>query len=209
MMFTAACLAHLELNLPGLHRLEESYEHLGTVMTFNFDLHERYNVLKDSRHVVITEEDADLYFTIDFPTPPPVTWEWLQDPGRRNRWSGGHVHWSIGDRPNGRAGSGASNHCAHGKTVSTEVTVDWRPFEYSTIDSYENGQKKFSETMRLEALPNGGTRLHDYCRIHMPLPRAVRKVIARMVLLKQFRYDQLLHEAAQMAGEEFRAPTPA
>jgi hypothetical protein len=209
MMFTQACLAHLELTLPGLHRQEESYEHLGTVTTFNFDLHQRYNALKESRHVFLTEEDSDLYFTIDFPTPPPVTWEWLQDPGMRNRWSGGHVHWSIGDRPNGRVGSGASNHCAHGKSVSTEVTVDWRPFEYSTTDSYDNGKKFFSETMRFEPLPNGGTRLHDYCRVYLPLPRAVRRPIARMMILKKMKYDVMLREAAQMAGEEFRALNPA
>jgi len=207
MMFTEACLAHLELNLPGLHKQQESYEHLGTVNTFNFDLHQRYNELKETRRVFLTEKDADLYFTIDFPTPPPVTWEWLQDPSRRNLWSG-DVHWSIGDRPSGRTGSGASNHCAHGKTVSTEVTLDWRPFEYSTIDSYENGKKRFSETMRLEALPDGSTRLHDYCRVHMPLPHWARKIIARTIMLNHFKYDQALREAAQLAGEEYKALNP-
>ncbi|MEW6404278.1 MAG: DUF2652 domain-containing protein [Chloroflexota bacterium] len=207
MMFTEACLAHLELNLPGLHRQEESYEHLGTVITFNFNLHERYNTLKESQHIFLTEEDSDLYFTIDFPTPLPVTWEWLQDPGRRNRWSDG-VHWSIGDRPDGRAGSGASNHCAHGKQVSTDVTLDWRPFEYSTIDSYENGKVRFRETMRLEPLPNGGTRLHDYCQVYMPLPRSLRKIVARALMINHFKYDQALRQAAQLAGEEFKALTP-
>jgi hypothetical protein len=152
---------------------------------------------------MIGEQEADLHFSVDFSTPPPVTWEWLQDPNKRNLWSGGAVHWYRGDRPNGRAGSGASNHCAHGKSVSTEVTVDWRPFDYSTSISYENGKKKFSETIQLEPLPNGGTRVHDYAQIVLPLPRALRRVIARLLVLKRMKYDQLMANAAQLAGEEY------
>jgi hypothetical protein len=61
-----------------------------------------------------------------------VTWEWIHNPDKRNIWNGGHVTWSTGDRPQGRPGIGSSNHCAHGKSVSTEVMVDWHPFEYYT-----------------------------------------------------------------------------
>jgi hypothetical protein len=200
-MFTEACLSHLELSLEGVREQIESYEHLGEVKTFNLDLRQRYSELKEAKHVFISEEEADLYFKVDFPTHPPLTWEWLQDPSRRNLWSG-DVHWFSGDRPKGRAGSGASNHCAHGKSVSTEVTLDWRPFEYSTIDSYENGKKMFSETIRLEPLPGGGTRVHDYSKVHLPLPRWVRRILARMIFINQFKYDQLIGKAAQLAGEE-------
>src|ERR1041384_1571535 len=156
LMITEACLAHLDMKLEGAYEQIESYEHLGEIKTINIDLHQRYRELKEARHFVIREKDAHLYFTVDFPTPPPLTWEWLQDPSRRNAWGGG-VHWYSGDRPKGRNGSGASNHCAHGKTVSTEVTLDWRPFDYSTIETYANGKKMFTETLRLEPLPSGGT----------------------------------------------------
>jgi len=204
MMFTEPCLAHLELNLEGVYEQMESYEHLGTVRTLNLDLHKRYAELKEAKHVFFSEQDADLHFAVEFPTPPPVTWDWLQDPNRRNLWSGG-VHWSRGDRPKGRAGSGASNHCAHGKSLSTEVTLDWRPFEYSTTDSYENGKKTFSETFRLEPLPNGGTRVHNFSQVHMPVPRWVRRIMARIFILNKFKYDQALAKAAQLAGEEYKS----
>lgn len=208
LMITEPCLAHLDLTLDGAHEQIESYEHLGEVKTINVDMHQRYKELKEARRVVITEQDAHLYFTVDFPTPPPLTWEWIQDPSRRNLWSSG-VHWYRGDRPRGRAGSGASNHCAHGKSVSTEVTLDWRPFEYSTVESYESGKKMFSETVRLEPLPDGGTRLHDYCQVHLPLPGWIRKIAARAILLHHFKYDERLRTAAQLAGEEFRSVTSA
>jgi hypothetical protein len=203
LMITEACLTHLDLKLEDAHKQIESYEHLGEIKTLNVDMHRRYAEIKEARRIFIGKQDADLYFSVDFPTPPPLTWEWLQDPIRRNAWGGDHVHWTRGDRPQGRTGSGASNHCAHGKTVSTEVTVDWRPFDYSTIDSYEGGKKTFSETIQLEALPDGGTRVHDYSQLVMPLPRWLRRIVARMFILNQMKYDKLMADAARLAGEQY------
>ncbi|HJR79861.1 MAG TPA: SRPBCC family protein, partial [Anaerolineales bacterium] len=165
--------------------------------------HQRYKEITEERRVLIEEKDADLVFRIDFSTPPPVTWEWIQDPFKRNLWAGGHVQWSIGDRPKGRAGKGASNHCAHGNSLSTEVTLDWRPFEYSTIESFENGKKTFSETLRFEPLPNGGTRLHDVMQVHMAVPRFIRRILAKVMLVYQMKYDQSLQTAARLAREEY------
>ena len=203
LMITEPCLAHLDLKLEDTYEQVESYEHLGEVKTINVDLHQRYHELKESRRVFISEQEADLHVTVDFVTPPPITWEWLQDPNKRNLWSGGAIRWYSGDRPKGRAGPGASNHCAHGKSVSTEVTLDWRPFDYYTMDSYEKGKKVFRETVRLEPLPGGGTRVHNYAQLVLPLPRPIRRVIARIVFLRQIKYDQLMAYAARLAGEEY------
>ena len=206
-MITEPCLAHLDLKLEETYEQMESYEHLGEIKTINIDMHRRYDALKEARRVFLTEKDADIQFTVDFPTPPPVTWEWIQDPRRRNSWGGG-VHWYSGDRPKGRTGNGASNHCAHGKSVSTEVTLDWRPFDYSTVDSFETGKKMFSENIRLEPLPNGGTRVHDYSQLHLPLPGWIRKIMAKAIMIYHFKYDKLLRDAAQLAGEEYQRSRP-
>jgi hypothetical protein len=203
MMLTEKCLDHLKLNLEDTHVQVESYEHLGEVKTYNIDLHRRYKEITETRRILVEEKDADLIVRVDFSTPPAVTWEWLQDPIKRNQWTGGHVHWSMGERPRGRAGKGAINHCAHGKSLSTEVTLDWRPFEYSTADSYENGKKTFSETFRLEPLPNGGTRVHDVMQIHAPLPRVLRRAMAQVVIMYQHHYDQALRKAAQLAEASY------
>ncbi len=202
MMFTEKCLDHLKLNLEDTHVQMEQYEHLGEIKTYNVDLHKRYKEITDSRRIMIDENDADFIMRVDFSTPPAVTWEWLQDPVKRNLWSE-HVHWYAGDRPRGRAGKGASNHCAHGKSVNTEVTLDWRPFEYSTTDSYENGRKIFSETFRLELLPNGGTRLHDVTQMHLPLPGPLRRVTAKFMMRYVFKYEEALKKARQLAEAKF------
>ena len=202
MMLTKKCLDHLNLNLANTHTQTESYEHLGEVETHTIDLHQRYQEIVNDRRIFLTEETADLAFSVRFPVPPHVAWEWMQDPEKRNI-SMTDVHWSTGDRPMGRAGLGASNHCAHGGGVSTEVTVDWRPFEYSTVESYEKGKKSHMETYRFEPLPDGCTRLHVLVKVNLPLPHPVRKWIAKRILIGTHHYDQAVMQAAKLAGDEY------
>jgi uncharacterized protein YndB with AHSA1/START domain len=203
MMITEQCLNDLEIQLEGAHEQMEEYEHLGEIKTFNVNLHKRYKEFTEARRILLEEKDADFILRVDFPTPPSVTWEWIQDPDKRNQWNGGHVHWSAAERPNGRAGNGSSNHCAHGKSFSTEVMVDWRPFEYSTAESFENGKKTFTETFRFEPLPDGGTRVHDLIVMHMPMPQFLRRIGTKYVLINQHHVDEMMQDAARMAGEEF------
>ena len=203
MMLTAQCLEHLNLDLSDAHIQMEAYEHLGEVKTYNVDLDKRYKEIIDKRRFALDKDSADFYLEQEFSTPPAVTWEWIQDPSKRNLWHGDHVTWSIAERPKGRAGVGASNHCAHGKTVTTELIVDWRPFEYSTADSFNNGKKTITETFLLEPLPNGGTRVVDMLRIYMPLPRFIRAFMMKFILIKQHHFDKALELAAKMAAEEF------
>jgi len=203
MMFTEQCLNHISLNLVNAYVQMEAYEHLGEIKTFNVNLHQRYKEITEVRRIILDEKDADLTLQIDFRTPPAVTWEWIHDPDKRNTWNGGHVTWTAGDRPQGRPGIGSSNHCAHGKSISTEVMVDWHPFEYYTAHSFENGKHVFTETMRFEALPNGGTRVRDALKMHMPIPRFIRSAAVKYVILTQHHYDKAMALAAQLAKEEF------
>jgi uncharacterized protein YndB with AHSA1/START domain len=202
-LLTDQCLKDLQVQFDDAHVQMEAYEHLGEIKTHSVSLHQRYKEITERRRILVEEKDADFVMHVDFPTPPAVTWEWLQDPDRRNSWNGGHVLWSLGERPMGRAGIGASNHCAHGKSVSIEVIVDWHPFEYSTMDSFEKGKKAYTETLRFEPLPNGGTRVHDAILMHMPLPRFIRKAMLKYVLIYQHHIDQAVELASRMAGEEF------
>jgi hypothetical protein len=200
-LFTEKSLEHMGMQLENAYSQVEAYEHLGEMMTYNINMRERYDEIMAARQVVIPDAEADFIMEIDFPTSPPLTWEWLHDPARRNQWGHGVV-WSRGDRPKGRTGSGASNHCAHGKSVSAEVILDWRPFDYATTASYENGKLQMKETICLIASPNGGTRVQDKIVVNFPLPQWIRRPIARIVITRFFKYDHLLREAARLAGEE-------
>jgi hypothetical protein len=203
MMFTEPCLIHNGLNLADAHVQMEEYESLGKIKTFNIDLHKRYKEICEARCIVLEEKDADFIFQMDFPTPPSVTWEWIHHPEKRNIWGGVPDAWSAGDRPQGRSSVGSSNHCAHGNSVSTQVVVDWHPFEYFTTHSFENGKHTFTETMRFEALPNGGTCVRHVGKMHMPMPRFIRRAALKFVLITQNHYDKRMARAAQLANEEF------
>jgi len=202
LMLTEACLDHLHLKLEDTHSRIETYEHLGDVRTYSLDLHNRYDEIVRQRQIFLTEETADLVFTVDFPVPPHVAWEWIQNPEKRNLVRP-DVHWSAGDRPLGRGGVGATNHCAHGGGESMEVTVDWHPFAYSTTESYEKGRKMFTETDRFEAIPDGGTRMQVLTQLNIPLPQFVRRIMAKRILLGTHHYDRMLIDAAKLAGEQY------
>jgi hypothetical protein len=201
MMFTEQCLDHLNLNLEETHEQVESYEHLDEVKTYNLDLHKRYQEIMNARRVIINKDDADLVLVSDFAAPLPVAWEWIQDPGKRNLW-GHDVAWSTGERPRGRTGSGASNHCAHGKGGSmSEVILDWRPFEYSTTETSEKGKKIMTETFQFEPLPNGKTRVYDIMNMEMPLPKPLRRLMGR-IFAKTMHMEEMLQKAGRLAEED-------
>lgn len=202
-LFTEKSLEHMGMKLENAYRQLEAYEHLGETMTYSMDMRERYDEIMAQRQQIISAGDPDFSMEIDFSTPPPLTWEWLHDPARRNQWSP-DVFWSRGDRPRGRTASGASNHCAHGKKVSTEIVLDWRPFDYATMESYQNGKLQMKETLSLTALPNGGTRVHDNIVVNIPLPKWIRRPVVKILMTRFFKYDYFLREAARLAGEEMK-----
>jgi class 3 adenylate cyclase len=201
MLFTEPCLEHMHINLEDAHQQMESYEHLAEVRTYSLDLHKRYHEIVETRRVMLDKDEADVILTLDFNVPPPVAWDWMQSPTKRNLWGRG-VQWSGGDRPRGRTGSGASNHCAHGKGVSTEIVLDWRPFEYSTTESYNGGKKMMTDTLRFDALPGGGTRVHDLMKFEMPLPRPLRRIAARL-MTKMMKMEEMGQQAARLAADEY------
>jgi hypothetical protein len=63
----------------------------------------------------------------------------------------------------------------------------------------------FTETDRFEPLPNGCTRMHVFVKLNFPLPRLVRKLMARRIMLGTHHYDKLLTNTAKLAGEEYSA----
>ncbi len=67
----------------------------------------------------------------------------------------------------------------------------------------------FSETVRLEPLPEGGTRLHDMVQLHFPLPGFLRRILARHIFLRVHKFDRLLTDAARLAGEWYTVASAA
>lgn len=136
-LFTQDAMKCTGLQLDDVHTQDESYEHLGTLQTQTFNLIPRYEAFLSAQRVIITPEEADVITTYEFNYPPSIIWDWIMDIQKRNQAMGEQGHWKIISRAKGRTSIGSSNHCAHGKGVSIETILDWRPFEYATTENVD------------------------------------------------------------------------
>jgi hypothetical protein len=157
----------------------EAYEHLGEVPTQSLNLDDRYRAFSEARRVFLSAEEADVAFTCDLAAPPPLVWEWLNDPQKRRTWwprSG----WGEKERPGGRTGPGATNHCS--STDFIEYILDWRPFSYFTVER-RRGPVSITVTTVLTPLEEG-TRLHWNLRLNGSLPRPILRAICRTFIAR-------------------------
>jgi len=215
-LFTEACLLRTGLHPEGVQELTESYEHLGSVKTYSFDLQPRYQALKDARRVFVKPEEAHFTLTREYPVPPPALWSWLNDPQKILEWSPDR-HMVPNLRPGGRTATGARNHCVHGKNlVMIETVLDWQPFDYFTVE--QDSQMTpiiFYMTTHLEPTPTGARLSYNIkARFKLPLPGALAPAALKLVV-KAFGMDKeydtlarvIVEEAAQEQSEGLAAAT--
>ena len=133
-LFTERALLQVGLKPDGLQEMNETYD-IGDVKVFVTDLKEQYQTQRDLRRMVIDRSEADLLYEFDYPAPPPVVWDWLNDPEKRVKWEYADRHMFPFFLPRGRTAAGAVNHCLHGKNLTMiETVLDWRPFDYFTVN---------------------------------------------------------------------------
>jgi len=206
-LFTQEALAHMDIPLDDAHVDVENYEHLGEAKTYSFNLQERYKALTEARRVFLSEDEADFKFVLKVQASPAVVWTWANDPNKRNMCAVSPIHWRPGERPKGRTGVGARNHCAHGGSEMTETITDWRPFDYYSAQSYEPKMKTtMEETTQLVPLDNGrATELRYHFRMNMPLPRALRAPLCRFMMTRLFKVNETYANMARMAEQEQQA----
>jgi len=201
MLLTERCLEHMQVNLEDAHVSIESYEHLEETKTYSLDLPSRYQQIVEARRVQLTPEDATIVMTADLKIPPIRAWDWYYNPEKKNLWMTA-VKWYSGNRPNGRMGVGASNHCAHGKGVSTEVVLNWHPFDYATTESYENSKRTGMDTIYFTPLPDGGTHVVHCMFAELPIPKSMRKFVG-WVARKALGMDKMEELLVKLTNEEY------
>ena len=193
-LFTEDSLSKLDLQPEGLEAVKFAEN---PVKTFGLNLQARYEVLLETRQVVVLPKMADASLIVEIDAPPPVAWEWLNDPQRRNQWWESFTRWTKRLRPGGRTGPGAINHCDHGVGDLLETVLDWRPFDYYTVEMrITPGRFHVLQTTYLEALPNSKTRVKVYYQLQNPGPRWMAGIFCRFVAwvlkLELKRLDRLL-----------------
>jgi hypothetical protein len=137
----------------------ESYEHLGEVKMQVFDLAPVWENAQERKRNSVRKEDAWVFLEIDVPYPPPLIWEYLTKPDLEAGFLGYDYAERI-DTLGGRVREDAGFHCAHGNLHIYSKILDWKPFEYYTLQQSALGIS-YMCTRRLTPLENG-TRLGVY-----------------------------------------------
>jgi Protein of unknown function (DUF2652) len=122
---------------PEVTQYEETYDHFGAIAVRCMNLRPGYDESVAARRVFVAWNEADSRIELTAQVTPPVLWEWLNDPLKRAQWEGLDIRPVFLKR--GRTIAGARNHCIHGKDVAmVETILDWRPFDYFTVDKAVN-----------------------------------------------------------------------
>jgi hypothetical protein len=131
-LFSEEAMQRIGARPDALYPATEEYD-LGVVSTASIDLDAPYLRLVEARRVVVSPDRADVALTRTLPAPPAVVWEWLNDPARRMRWE----ELVVGDQvlPGGRSGVGEVSRCLQGETTLVTTVLDWRPFDYFTVQT--------------------------------------------------------------------------
>ncbi|MCA1554340.1 MAG: DUF2652 domain-containing protein [Chloroflexi bacterium] len=207
-LFTQDALEHIGIPLDDAHPEVETYEHLGEVKTYSFNLQERYKALKEARRVFVEEKDADYKIVLEIHAPPAIVWTWVNDPNKRNQCALGlhELEWRAGQRVKGRTGVGARNHCAHGGGESVETITDWRPFEYfSTHGLDEKMKMHMDDSTQLTPLDDGqATELRFHMRVGMKMPKAIKRIIVPLMMDKMFKLRSMYENTKRFAEDEYQ-----
>lgn len=173
MLLTDALVAAMAVE-PSALRLREHREPLDDAAVHGWvgDMHERWAEEQERRRVWISPEAAIRTISYELPVEPVVAWSYLTDPALRPSWQPG-VQRVDEQNPSGRRGAGTTTHCVHGRDAIVEEVLDWRPFDYFTLDIGVPvpGIRKMRVTIQLEAVP-GGTRVTE--RVGEPAGRVER-----------------------------------
>ena len=162
-----------------MRRHDEVVEDIGPVEGWIQDLHDRWAEERERRRVKVGRDEAAVVMSYDLPAPRPLAWTYLTEPGLRAIWMPG-VQRIDQSTPDGRRATGTRNHCVHGKNVVLEEILDWRPFDYYTVEVKPPMPllKPFRVTFELEDTPVG-TRVTEY---NAPAPRLGQRLAFSMVM---------------------------
>ena len=199
-LFTDQALSHVGLKPDGLHEMNETYD-LGEVKIFVTNLKERYQTLRDLHRVIVDRSDADLLYEFDYPAPPPIVWDWLNDPQKRLQWEYADRHIFPFFMPKGRTTVGAVNHCMHGNNLAMiETVLDWRPFDYFTVTQDVLQTVLMKITFQLQPTTTG-THMIYICslqpQIPLPIP-ANLKLTAVKKELEKLKVKEAYEKIAQL-----------
>lgn len=196
-LFTEESLNDTGMSLSDFHIQKENYEHIGEVNTVCIDLDKRYKEFIGNRKIEIKEEEADHIIERDYPVAVPVLWEWVNNPVKRSLWLE-VSDWKPIERPFGRTGKGAANHCANSNFF--EKLIDYRPFDYYTSEMSDG---KFSYSMTGKFMKTEiGTKFKWITKLNKKLPGLIKKIYCIFIYKYALKIDKAFNKLDELLKEE-------
>ena len=153
---TSACADAMGLNglTDGMKTYSANYENLGEIKGYVHNLKTIWERQREQRRIMVDSDDAWLEFEMNLPVSKTLAWKYVTEPKYRALWlAASKVTAHTNDK--GRLGVGSTYICAHGRHKIDQVIMDWRPFEYLTVDTVMpiNGMQR--HTTKLTPIDNG------------------------------------------------------
>jgi len=140
----------------------ETYEHIGEVKMQVLDLRKVWEREQEKHRFVVSPEDAWLTFEWVSPHPLSAVWEYLTTPQLEQQWAG-YDKVERTDSLGGRMRAESTYHCAHGELHFFNKILDWKPFEYVSLEQRISLGAQLIETRRVQESTNG-TRITFHVR---------------------------------------------
>jgi hypothetical protein len=192
--FTRDCIE--ALNLKGFAEKamvphKESYEHIGEVEGYAYDLIPVWHRDKERRRVVLAPEEIVAETVMELPVSPPIAWDYMNDPTVRASYLGSDSITTS--KVDGRMTVGSQFHCAHGDIVFDQLILDWQPFEYITFEQAialpGKLRAKMKMMIQLEEIPEGTRVISSYAKPVSTNPLAKLMLRAAGKQMEQMAYD--------------------
>jgi len=146
---TAANKLNLKNLCDSLIPHTETYEHLGEVQTYVYNLRTAWENYQEEMHYEVNPETAWIKIELDIPYPPSLVWDYMTTPALEAPILG-LEYIRREDDLGGRTRPGANFHCAHSSGDFFNTVVDWKPFKYyTTRQSFNDGIEHY-RTIRLD-----------------------------------------------------------
>lgn len=141
----------------------ETYEHLGDVPMQVLDLQKVWEREQEKRRFVVTAEESWLTFEWEAAGVPLCRlWEYMTTHRLEQRWAGFDLVERT-DSLGGRLQPETTYHCAHGDLHIFNRILDWKPFEYVSLEQKASIGFKLIQTRWFQAT-QAGSRLSIYIR---------------------------------------------
>ena len=132
------------------------------------DLRKAWKREQARQRFVVTAEEAWLTFEWDAPYPLFVVWEYLTTPRLEQQYAGYDLVERT-DSLGGRFNTDTTYHCAHGEIHFFNKILDWKPFDYVSLEQSIGGEIKLVQTRRLHESPTGTKILFHLRKPDMPV----------------------------------------